>query len=64
MCPLMQTGERQSNINIADGRKSSVILESEAAMMDQVNRAKGMPFLLFYLLIIFIQCKLRCLQSC
>ncbi|KAH0466625.1 hypothetical protein IEQ34_003863 [Dendrobium chrysotoxum] len=38
---LESEGERQSNINIADGRKSSVILESEAAMMDQVNRAKG-----------------------
>lgn len=35
------SGERQANINIADGKKSSVILESEAAMMDQVNRAKG-----------------------
>ncbi|XP_058105127.1 uncharacterized protein LOC131248727 [Magnolia sinica] len=38
---LESEGERQANINIADGRKSSVILESEAAMMDQVNRAKG-----------------------
>lgn len=40
---LVWAGERQANINIADGRKSSVILASEAAMMDQVNRAKGMP---------------------
>ncbi|WOK98344.1 stomatin-like protein 2, mitochondrial [Canna indica] len=38
---LESEGERQANINIADGRKSSVILQSEAAMMDQVNRAKG-----------------------
>ncbi|XP_078446233.1 uncharacterized protein LOC144715195 [Wolffia australiana] len=38
---LESEGERQSNINIADGKKSAVILESEAAMMDQVNRAKG-----------------------
>ncbi|KAF8379881.1 hypothetical protein HHK36_027346 [Tetracentron sinense] len=38
---LDSEGERQANINIADGKKSSVILESEAAMMDQVNRAKG-----------------------
>ncbi|KAG6544022.1 hypothetical protein Mapa_014545 [Marchantia paleacea] len=38
---LESEGERQANINIADGKKSSVILESEAAMMDQVNRAKG-----------------------
>lgn len=36
------TGERQANINIADGRKSSVILASEAAKMDQVNRAQGL----------------------
>uniref|UniRef100_A0A3Q7HVB9 Band 7 domain-containing protein n=1 Tax=Solanum lycopersicum TaxID=4081 RepID=A0A3Q7HVB9_SOLLC len=34
-------GERQANINIADGRKSSVILDSEAAKMDLVNRAQG-----------------------
>eukprot|EP01018_Ginkgo_biloba_P011826 Gb_29073 [translate_table: standard] len=38
---LESEGERQANINIADGKKSSVILESEAAMMDQVNRARG-----------------------
>ncbi|TMX00600.1 hypothetical protein EJD97_000515 [Solanum chilense] len=38
---LESEGERQANINIADGRKSSVILDSEAAKMDQVNRAQG-----------------------
>ncbi|KAL1206573.1 Hypersensitive-induced response protein 3 [Cardamine amara subsp. amara] len=38
---LESEGERQSHINIADGKKSSVILESEAARMDQVNRAQG-----------------------
>ncbi|XP_070004733.1 uncharacterized protein [Nicotiana sylvestris] len=38
---LESEGERQANINIADGRKSSVILASEAARMDQVNRAQG-----------------------
>ncbi|KAK4740446.1 hypothetical protein SAY87_032388 [Trapa incisa] len=38
---LESEGERQSNINIADGKKSSVILASEAAKMDQVNRAQG-----------------------
>ncbi|XP_030445124.1 uncharacterized protein LOC115667708 [Syzygium oleosum] len=38
---LESEGERQSNINIADGKKSAVILESEAAKMDQVNRAHG-----------------------
>ncbi|KAL6972218.1 sugar transporter-like protein [Sarracenia purpurea var. burkii] len=38
---LESEGERQANINIADGKKKSVILESEAAKMDQVNRAHG-----------------------
>ncbi|KAG6538056.1 hypothetical protein ZIOFF_003159 [Zingiber officinale] len=38
---LESEGERQAHINIADGKKNSVILQSEAAMMDQVNRAKA-----------------------
>ncbi|GMJ06332.1 stomatin-like protein 1 [Hibiscus trionum] len=38
---LESEGERQADINIADGRKSAVILASEAARMDQVNRALG-----------------------
>ncbi|KAK4719655.1 hypothetical protein R3W88_017993 [Solanum pinnatisectum] len=38
---LESEGERQVNINIADGRKSSMILVSDAAKMDQVNRAQG-----------------------
>ncbi|URD95595.1 stomatin-like protein, partial [Musa troglodytarum] len=38
---LESEGERQAKINIADGTKASVILASEAAMIDQVNRAKG-----------------------
>ncbi|XP_042014569.1 stomatin-like protein 2, mitochondrial [Salvia splendens] len=38
---LESEGERQANINIADGKKTSVILQSEAAKMDQVNRALG-----------------------
>ncbi|KAL1329101.1 hypothetical protein HN51_046244 [Arachis hypogaea] len=38
---LESEGERQANINIADGKKSAVILASEAAKMDHVNRAKG-----------------------
>ncbi|KAF5442627.1 hypothetical protein F2P56_035267 [Juglans regia] len=38
---LESEGERQANINIADGKKSSVILQSEAAKMDQINRALG-----------------------
>ncbi|KAG8381618.1 hypothetical protein BUALT_Bualt06G0140300 [Buddleja alternifolia] len=38
---LESEGERQANINIADGKKSSVILASEAAKQDQVNRALG-----------------------
>ncbi|KAH9293432.1 hypothetical protein KI387_041365 [Taxus chinensis] len=39
--PILSSGKRQANINIADGKKNAVILESEAAMMDQVNRARG-----------------------
>ncbi|GFY81780.1 SPFH/Band 7/PHB domain-containing membrane-associated protein family [Actinidia rufa] len=38
---LESEGERQANINIADGKNSSVILASKAAKMDQVNRAIG-----------------------
>ncbi|KAF2299544.1 hypothetical protein GH714_032473 [Hevea brasiliensis] len=38
---LESEGERQANINIADGKKTAVILASEAAKMDQVNRALG-----------------------
>ncbi|KAG8390473.1 hypothetical protein BUALT_Bualt01G0087100 [Buddleja alternifolia] len=38
---LESEGERQANINIADGRKNAVILASEAAKLDQVNRAQG-----------------------
>ncbi|KAK6926105.1 Band 7 domain [Dillenia turbinata] len=38
---LESEGERQKNINIAEGKKSAVILESEAAKMDQINRAQG-----------------------
>ncbi|EOA34425.1 hypothetical protein CARUB_v10021955mg, partial [Capsella rubella] len=33
--------ERQAHINRADGKKSSVILESEAAQMDQVKRTQA-----------------------
>uniref|UniRef100_A0A7N0VL74 Uncharacterized protein n=1 Tax=Kalanchoe fedtschenkoi TaxID=63787 RepID=A0A7N0VL74_KALFE len=36
---MQAEGERQAHINIADGKKNSVILQSEAAKMDQVNRA-------------------------
>ncbi|KAK4431236.1 putative protein C16G5.07c [Sesamum alatum] len=38
---LESEGERQANINIADGKKNAVILASEAAKQDQVNRALG-----------------------
>ncbi|PIN02898.1 Prohibitins and stomatins of the PID superfamily [Handroanthus impetiginosus] len=38
---LESEGERQANINIADGKKNAVILASEAARLDQVNRAQG-----------------------
>jgi len=38
---LDSEGIRQSKINIAEGDKQEVVLESEASMIDQVNRAKG-----------------------
>lgn len=38
---LDSEGEKQSNINIAEGRKNAVILASEAGRMDQINRAHG-----------------------
>ena len=38
---LNSEGQRQSQINIAEGGKRDVVLQSEAAMTDQVNRAKG-----------------------
>lgn len=38
---LESEGERQSDINVAEGKKQEVVLASEAAMIDQVNRAKG-----------------------
>lgn len=38
---LESEGQRQSQINIAEGKKQEVVLQSEAALTDQVNRAKG-----------------------
>ncbi len=38
---LQSEGQRQSQINIAEGRKQEVVLSSEASLTDQVNRAKG-----------------------
>jgi regulator of protease activity HflC (stomatin/prohibitin superfamily) len=38
---LNSEGQRQSQINVAEGGKRDVVLQSEAAMTDQVNRAKG-----------------------
>ena len=38
---LDSEGQRQSAINIAEGRKQSVILASEALQAEQVNRASG-----------------------
>jgi len=38
---LNSEGQRQSQINIAEGGKRDVVLQSEAAMTDQINRAKG-----------------------
>lgn len=40
---LESEGDRQANINTAEGKKAAVILQSEAALTDQVNRAKGTP---------------------
>lgn len=38
---LQSEGLRQSQINIAEAGKQQVVLESEASMIDQINRAKG-----------------------
>lgn len=38
---LNSEGERQAQINRAEGQKQEVVLNSEAALTDQVNRAKG-----------------------
>ncbi|KAL1961488.1 hypothetical protein VTN77DRAFT_1826 [Rasamsonia byssochlamydoides] len=38
---LESEGQRQSAINIAEGRKQSVILASEALRQEQINRAAG-----------------------
>lgn len=38
---LESEGQRQSAINIAEGRKQSVILASEALKMEQINLAEG-----------------------
>lgn len=34
-------GERQAQINLAEGLREKIVLESEAGMVDRVNRAKG-----------------------
>lgn len=38
---LKSEGQRQSDINIAEGQAQEVVLESEASMTDQINRARG-----------------------
>jgi regulator of protease activity HflC (stomatin/prohibitin superfamily) len=38
---LESEGDRQSQINVAEGKKAQVVLHSEASLIDQVNRAKG-----------------------
>ncbi len=38
---LESKGKRQANINIVDGKKSFVILESEVIMVDQVKQTQG-----------------------
>merc|ERR1711871_349695 len=34
-------GQRQAAINVAEGKKRAIVLESEAARIDQTNRARG-----------------------
>jgi regulator of protease activity HflC (stomatin/prohibitin superfamily) len=38
---LESEGKRQAQINMAEGFKQEVVLKSEAALTDQINRAKG-----------------------
>lgn len=38
---LESEGQRQSKINIAEGKRAEVILASEASQQDQINRATG-----------------------
>lgn len=38
---LESEGSRQAKINVAEGDKAEVILKSEAAKMDAINRANG-----------------------
>ena len=38
---LESEGDRQSKINVAEGDKAQVILSSEAAKQDAINRATG-----------------------
>ncbi len=38
---LESEGQRQARINVSEGEKAQVVLSSEAAYTDQVNRAKG-----------------------
>ncbi len=38
---LKSEGQRQSQINVAEGMKQEVVLQSEASMTDQINRARG-----------------------
>jgi regulator of protease activity HflC (stomatin/prohibitin superfamily) len=38
---LESEGHRQAQINISEGEKAQVVLGSEAAYTDQVNRARG-----------------------
>lgn len=40
---LESEGDRQSKINVAEGNKADIILSSEAAQQDSINRAMGAP---------------------
>ena len=38
---LDSEGQRQARINVSEGEKAQIVLSSEAAYTDQINRAKG-----------------------
>lgn len=40
-CKWILTGVRESDINVAEGKKQARILNSEAFMAEQINQAKG-----------------------
>lgn len=49
---LESEGQRQSKINVAEADKAEVILASEAAQQDLINRAKGGFFIDQYTILV------------